>query len=68
VIDLEVERERLKKELQQVEKELRRAEGKLQNPSFLKKAPRDIVAKEKARLEEGSIIKEKLKERIRELQ
>jgi len=52
VIDLEAEVARLKKELQQVEKELRRTEGKLRNPGFLKKAPPEIVAKEKARLEE----------------
>ncbi len=68
VIDLEAEVGRLKKELQQVDKELRRTEGKLRNPGFLKKAPPAIVAKEKARLEEGSIKKEKLEERLQELQ
>ena len=68
VIDLEAEVGRLKKELQQVEKELRRTEGKLRNPGFLKKAPPEIVAKEKARLEEGSTKKEKLEERLQELQ
>lgn len=68
VIDLEAEVARLKKELQQVEKELRRTEGKLRNPGFLKKAPPEIVAKEKARLEERTTKRNKLKERIQELQ
>ena len=68
LIDIEAEIGRLKKELKQVEKELRRAEGKLQSPGFLKKAPPEVVAKEKARVEEGSIKKEKLEERLRELQ
>ena len=67
VIDLEAEAGRLEKELQQVEKELRRTGGKLQNPGFLEKAPPEVVAKEKARLEEGTVKKEKLEERLREL-
>ncbi len=68
VIDIEAEVSRLKKELEQVERELRRAEGKLENPEFLKKAPPEVVAKEKARFEEGSIKKEKLEKRLQELQ
>ena len=68
VIDLGAEVERLQKELQQVETELRRTVGKLQNPKFVKKAPPEIVAKEKARFEERSARKNKLEERIQELQ
>lgn len=68
VIDLQAEVSRLEKELQQVEQELRRTEGKLRNPGFLKKAPPEIVAKERARQEEGSIKKEKLEKRLQELQ
>ncbi len=68
VIDLEAEVGRLKKELDQVEKEMRRTEGKLRSQGFLKKAPPEIVAKEKARFEEGTVKKEKLEERLRELQ
>ena len=68
VIDLGAEIDRLQKELQQVETELRRTVGKLQNPKFVKKAPPEIVAKEKARFEERSARKNKLEERIQELQ
>ena len=68
VIDLEAEVGRLEKELQHVEKELRRTEGKLQSDGFLKKAPPEIVAKERARFEEGTVKKEKLEARLRELQ
>ncbi|MGI6616374.1 MAG: valine--tRNA ligase [Dethiobacteria bacterium] len=68
VVDLEAEMGRLEKELQQVERELRRTMGKLQNPKFVKKAPPEIVAKEKARFEERSAKVNKLKERIQELQ
>ena len=68
VIDLEAEMARLEKELQQVEKELRRTSGKLRSPGFLKKAPPEVVAKERARLEEGSVKKAKLEERLQELQ
>ena len=68
VLDLEAEVSRLQKELAQEEKELRRTVGKLQNPNFVQKAPPEIVAKEKARFEERSARKNKLKERIQELQ
>ncbi len=68
VIDLEAERSRLEKELQQLDQELRRTVGKLKNPKFVEKAPPEVVAKERARLEERTTKKEKLKERIQELQ
>lgn len=68
VIDLEAERSRLEKERQQLDQELRRTVGKLNNPKFVEKAPPEVVAKERARLEERTAKKEKLKERIQELQ
>ncbi|NMD42111.1 MAG: valine--tRNA ligase [Firmicutes bacterium] len=68
VIDLEAERSRLGKELQQLEKELLRTRGKLENPRFMKKAPPEIVGREKARLKERTAKKEKLEARIQELQ
>lgn len=68
VIDLQAEIARLERELQQLERELRRTEGKLENPRFLRKAPPEIVAKERSRLAERTVIRDKLRARIRELQ
>ena len=52
LIDVEVERKRLGKELAQVSSDLARAEGNLSNRGFLDRAPGDVVAKERAKREE----------------
>jgi valyl-tRNA synthetase len=49
-IDKVAERERLAKELARLEAEIEKARSKLANPSFLEKAPSDIVAQERERL------------------
>jgi valyl-tRNA synthetase len=46
-IDLDKEMEKLNKELRNLEDALKRTKGKLANPSFLKKAPEDVVQKER---------------------
>jgi valyl-tRNA synthetase len=48
VINVEEERARLAKELKKVEKELERVGKKLANEDFLKKAPPEVIEKEKA--------------------
>ena len=50
LIDKEAELARLEKEIQRVSKELPRIEGKLNNPSFVDKAPSDVIEKERAKL------------------
>jgi valyl-tRNA synthetase len=50
LIDKEAELVRLDKEIQKIMKELPRIEGKLSNPSFVDKAPTDVIDKEKAKL------------------
>jgi valyl-tRNA synthetase len=50
LIDKEAELVRLDKEIQKIVKELPRIEGKLSNPSFVDKAPQDVIDKEKAKL------------------
>ncbi len=50
LIDKEAELARLDKEIQKIIKELPRIEGKLSNPSFVDKAPADVIDKEKAKL------------------
>jgi len=67
VIDLEAEKERLKKEQAQVEAEIKRTEGKLNSEGFIKKAPAEVVAKEKSRREEQEARLQKLQQRLQEL-
>jgi valyl-tRNA synthetase len=52
LIDKDAELARLDKEIQRLMKELPRLEGKLNDPSFLEKAPPQVVAKEQARLQD----------------
>jgi len=52
LIDIEREKERLSKELSRIDIEIERAKNKLENKSFIKKAPREIINKEKKRLDE----------------
>jgi valyl-tRNA synthetase len=49
LIDLEVERERLSKRIQEMEGRLSAVEKKLQNESFLKRAPAEVVDHERAK-------------------
>ncbi len=67
VIDLEAETARLEKELNQVQAEIKKTEGKLNNPSFVDKAPDEVVAKEKLRREEQESRLSKLRQRLQEL-
>ncbi len=67
VIDFEAERARLQKELTQVETEIKRTESKLRSEGFLKKAPAEVVAKEKARRDDQEARLQKLQQRLQEL-
>ena len=51
VIDREAELERLGREIEKLNEDLARTQGKLSNQNFVDKAPVDIVAKERERLE-----------------
>ena len=64
LVDLEKERARLQKELEGLEKEISRLEGKLNNPGFLSKAPREVVEKEKDKLLDYRAKKNAVLERI----
>jgi valyl-tRNA synthetase len=50
LIDKTAELARLDKEIQKVRNDLPRVEGKLNNPSFVDKAPADVLEKERAKL------------------
>lgn len=67
VIDLEKERERLEKEINRLDKELARVQSKLNNEGFLKKAPPEVVAKEREKEKIYLAEREALLERKRRL-
>jgi valyl-tRNA synthetase len=52
LIDVEAERVRLTREIDRISLEVAKSEGKLGNPSFVDRAPAEVVAQERARLEE----------------
>ena len=60
VIDVGAETVRVDKELAKVEADLRLIEGKLSNPSFVARAPAEVVEKDRARVEELRKTKQKL--------
>jgi len=64
VIDLAKEIGRLEKELKLIEADLAKAEGKLNNETFLSKAPADVIAKEKGKVEEAINRKEGILQRL----
>ena len=67
LVDFEKERARLTKEKKNLENEIARAEGKLNNPGFVSKAPANLVAAEKDKLEKNKDMLASLEARIAEL-
>ncbi len=66
-INKEEESARLNREIAKLEKDLTLIENKLNNPQFVDKAPADVVAKERSRLQEISMTLSKLKNQLDEL-
>ena len=58
--------ERLKKESERVEKEIKRAEGKLSNEKFVERAPEEVVAAEREKLQANTRMLATLSERLEE--
>ncbi len=52
LVDMEAERKRLQKEMENVDGQIARIDGLLANEGFLAKAPEQVVNREKAKLEE----------------
>ncbi len=67
VIDKQTEVERLTKELEKFRKDLMRSNGKLENPRFVDKAPRQVVDKERQRVTEINLAIDKLKAQLEEV-
>ena len=55
-VDTEVEKIRVLKELEKNSKELEKMQIKLDNPNYLERAPADLVERDRARVEELSVI------------
>lgn len=66
-IDVKVERERLTKEIARIEVEVTKAKTKLTNPSFVERAPPNVVAQEEERLATFNARLDKLKEQLSKL-
>ncbi|MBE5737898.1 MAG: valine--tRNA ligase, partial [Clostridiales bacterium] len=67
LVDFEKEIERLQKELNSINSEIARASGKLSNPGFLDKAPKNLVENERAKLNKFIDMRDKLTAQIKDL-
>ena len=67
LIDAEAEIKRLKKEEKNLEKDYKILSGKLNNANYLKKAPLDVIEKDKHKFEEIVIKLEEVKKSIKRL-
>ena len=67
IIDLNQERDRLSKEIAKVAKDIEVFSKKLSNKNFVDKAPREVVEKDTAKLEEFKVKREKLEQSLKML-
>ncbi len=67
ILDLTQERDRLQKEIAKISKDIEVFSKKLSNKNFVDKAPKDVVEKDTAKLEEFKVKREKLEESLRML-
>jgi valyl-tRNA synthetase len=67
LFDLEIERNRLKVDLQTVQQEIKRQNQKLENQEFRQKAPEPVVQKELDKLEAAQAKAVSISDRLQEL-
>jgi valyl-tRNA synthetase len=67
IVDLEAEKVRLAKEIAKADSEIGKIEKKLGNPGFLAKAPEEVVAENRERMDEYAAQKQKLSEALARL-
>ncbi|MDD4924013.1 MAG: valine--tRNA ligase [Dehalococcoidales bacterium] len=68
MVDIEAEKKRIQKEIEQFQSEVKRLEGRLKDEAFLSKAPPQVVEKERANLAAKQEKLEKLKEHLAHLE
>jgi valyl-tRNA synthetase len=64
MVDLEAERARLAKDLQEAETDVSRREARLSNANFVAKAPANVVQRERDGLAAAQAALERLRERL----
>lgn len=64
IIDVDKEVSRLEKDLKNIDADIAKTDAKLNNDSFLAKAPADVIAKERGRAEEARLRREGLLQRL----
>ena len=67
LIDKDAEIERLGKEIEKLRKEVARGESKLRNPNFVDKAPDEVVAKEREKLDDHRSQQARLEEQMEKI-
>lgn len=68
LIDKKEESERLNREISKISKETVRIESKLQNANFVDRAPQEVVAKERDKLEELKVSLKKLEHQLEKIE
>jgi valyl-tRNA synthetase len=68
IIDLDKERERLKKQIIKLEQDIKKISQKLDNKKFIENAPEEIVAEQKQRREEAEQVLGKLSAALNQLE
>ncbi|MCL6415893.1 valine--tRNA ligase [Aestuariirhabdus sp. Z084] len=67
LIDKAAETARLSKEIDKLSKEIQRFEGKLNNPRFVDKAPKEVVDKERGKMNDAQTAKQTLEEQLKKI-
>jgi valyl-tRNA synthetase len=67
LLDLDQERQRLQRQLQETEQEVAQLQERLANPDFRARAPQEVVAREEGRLSQARQRLQALQERLQEL-
>jgi valyl-tRNA synthetase len=67
LIDKKAEIARLAKEIERLRGEVLRADGKLKNPAFVDKAPTDVVAQARGKLDEQRAALARLEDQVEKI-
>lgn len=68
IIDLDAERERLKKQIAKLEDNIKKLSQKLDNKAFIENAPQEVVEEQRTRIAEDQSIVEKLSSALKQLE